>query len=123
MRKISPEIGSFSLISKEILDSLGNNATSRNIIMVCEEIFTNIVNYSGADEVYYSIRMTEDTYEVTYTDNGVPFDPVRSELPEKSFDELDTGGMGIMLSRLNSREMIYLRENDRNNLTLRFDVD
>ena len=42
---------------------------------------------------------------------------------DKEFEDLDTGGMGIMLSRLNSREMIYLRENDRNNLTLRFDVD
>ncbi len=122
MRKLSPEIGSFSLISKEILDSLGNSEATRNIIMVCEEMFTNIVNYSGADEVYYSITRTEDTYEVTFSDNGVPFDPVGSELPEKSFDELDTGGMGIMLARLNTREMIYLRENDRNNLTLRFDV-
>lgn len=120
MRKISPEIGSFSLISKEILDSLGNNATSRNIIMVCEEIFTNIVNYSGADEVFYSICRSGDIYSITFTDNGVPFDPSTSDIPDKPVDELDTGGMGIKLARMYSREMEYQRENDRNHLTLKF---
>ena len=59
--------------------------------------------------------------KVVFYDDGKPFDPTNYDI-EKPFEELDTGGMGIMLARLNTREMIYLRENDRNNLTLRFDV-
>ena len=41
-------------------------------------------------------------------------------IPDKPVDELDTGGMGIKLARMYSREMEYQRENDRNHLTLKF---
>ncbi|MBQ9442699.1 MAG: SpoIIE family protein phosphatase [Lachnospiraceae bacterium] len=119
---LSPEIASFSHIRNTVLGSLGNNKTSRNIILVCEEIFTNIISYSGADNLHYFIYRSGNTYAVTFSDNGIPFDPVNSPLPEKDFDELDTGGMGIKLARLKSREMTYHRENGRNHLTLKFDL-
>jgi|GEM_PF-5628477 len=35
---------------------------------------------------------------------------------------LDTGGMGIMLARNNSKEMIYSRVGGRNMLTLMFEI-
>jgi anti-sigma regulatory factor (Ser/Thr protein kinase) len=118
--RLSPELESFSQIREEIKGALGNSENTRNIIMVCEEIFTNIVSYSGADEVFYSICRSGDIYSITFTDNGVPFDPSTSDIPDKPVDELDTGGMGIKLARMYSREMEYHRENDRNHLTLKF---
>ena len=41
-------------------------------------------------------------------------------LDEKSFEELDTGGMGIKLARMNSDDMVYARRQNRNVLTLKF---
>ena len=120
MTELKPELESFSVIKNEILGALGNSDCTRTIIMVCEEIYANIVSYSGADEVSYSISRAGDTYAVTFLDNGIPFDPVNSELPDKEIDELDTGGMGIKLARLYSREMIYQRADDRNRLTMKF---
>lgn len=120
---LSPEIASFSHIKNTVLGSLGNNDTSRNIILVCEEIFTNIISYSGADNLYYFIYRSGNIYTVTFSDNGIPFDPVNSSLPDKDFEELDTGGMGIKLARLNSKEMIYHRENGRNHLALKFEIN
>ena len=120
MTELKPDLESFSVIKNEILGALGNSDCTRTIIMVCEEIYANIVSYSGADEVSYSISRAGDTYSVTFLDNGIPFDPVNSELPDKEIDELDTGGMGIKLARLYSREMIYQRADDRNRLTMKF---
>ena len=59
---------------------------------------------------------------MTFSDNGIPFDPVNADIRKKEFEELDTGGMGIMLARENSKEMIYNRIDDRNVLTLSFEV-
>ena len=40
----------------------------------------------------------------------------------EKFDEIDKGGLGLMIARKNSREMIYNRINDRNILKLKFEV-
>ncbi|MBQ4482572.1 MAG: hypothetical protein II966_04995 [Lachnospiraceae bacterium] len=57
------------------------------------------MNYSGADSVSFSCRRSTNQYLVTFSDNGIPFDPVQAKLKKKEFEELDTGGMGIMLAR------------------------
>ena len=49
-------------------------------------------------------------------------DPVTCDLKDKSFEELDTGGMGIKLARMNTKELAYNRIEDWNQLVLRFDL-
>ena len=52
----------------------------------------------------------------------MPFDPVSAKVQSKEFEDLDTGGMGIMLARMYSRDMNYNRIGDRNYLVLKFDI-
>ena len=111
---------SFMVIRRMILASLGESENSQYMILACEEIFSNIINYSGADEVYFCCDINTDNYSVTFFDNGVPFDPVKAVIPKKEFEELDKGGMGIKLARLFSSEMIYNRRNNQNILQLIF---
>ena len=120
---LNPDIASFRAVKQTMLSALGNNDHSREMILACEEIFANIVSYSGADKVSFSCRMDSYTYTVVFSDNGVPFDPVGGELKEKDFEELDTGGMGIMIARMNSREMSYVRNDGWNILTMNFDIE
>lgn len=120
--EITPDIASFQSVKRTIIDSLGDNERTRRIILACEEIFANIVSYSQADNVYFSCKRSRNIYSVTFSDNGIPFDPVNADIRKKEFEELDTGGMGIMLARENSKEMIYNRMDDRNVLTLSFEV-
>ena len=119
---LAPEIASFDKVKATMLNSLGDSDETRNKILACEEIFTNIVNYSGADDIRYVCRRRDDTYAVEFIDNGTPFNPVKAIIRDKDFLELDTGGMGIKLARMNSKDMIYSRENERNSLTLLFGV-
>ncbi|MCR5403610.1 MAG: SpoIIE family protein phosphatase [Butyrivibrio sp.] len=121
-KELSPDIASFKLVRKAILGSLGESEHTRKVILACEEIFANIVSYSGADNVYFTIKRSGDTYSVTYSDNGVPFDSVSAKIQSKEFEELDTGGMGIMLARMYSRDMNYNRIGDRNYLEMKFNI-
>ena len=120
--ELTLDIASFENVRREIINSLGKSDRTKGIILACEEIFINIVNYSQADNVYYSCNRSGDVYSVTFSDNGIPFDPVNARIRKKEFEELDTGGMGIVFASRNSKEMIYNRTDDRNVLTLRFEV-
>ncbi len=99
-----------------------SDADTKKIILACEEMFINIVSYSTADDVTFSCDRNGDELTVTFTDNGIPFDPVTAEICEKDFEELDSGGMGIKLARMNSKQMIYKRDGNRNVLTIIFEV-
>ena len=94
----------------------------KNIILACEEIFTNIVSYSGASEtVFYCGRDGEELY-AEFIDNGKPFDPVNTEIKEKDFEALDTGGMGISLVKKIASEIKYKRAGDFNCLKMVFSL-
>ena len=119
---LTPDMKAFTSIKDIILSSLENTERTRTMIMVCEEMFSNIVNYSKADQVSFSCENKEGLYSVTFTDNGIPFDPVHSSQKKRDFEDLDQGGMGIHLARMNTKEMIYSRNNDKNVLILVFET-
>ena len=121
-RKISTDISSFDTVKQAIISSLGDNDDSKRAILACEEIFSNIINYSGADDVDFSCRIMGNVFSVTFSDNGTPFDPAETEIRDRKFEDLDSGGMGIKLARMNSNEMVYIRLKNRNVITLKFDI-
>lgn len=59
---------------------------------------------------------------ITYTDNGSEYDPVSAEHDDPQFEKMDQGGMGVILARMRSKEMIYNRINGSNVLTMVFDT-
>ena len=119
---LKPEIASFEKVRIRMMYVLGNSEESRNMILACEEMFSNIVNYSGTDFIKVIFYRVYDVLSVELIDNGVAFDPINAVIRNKDFLELDTGGMGIKLARMYSREMIYNRTEGNNQLILKFDV-
>lgn len=89
------------------------------ITLACEEIFTNIVSYSGANEITFACKAEGDVLSVEFKDNGVEFDS-GSMIMNKSFEELDSGGMGLSLVRQIAESMHYLRKDKFNILRLTF---
>ena len=122
-RTLSPGFASFEIVKETIFQALGDSDHTKNIILACEEIFTNIVNYSGADQIIFRGKRSGDSYLVTYIDNGAAFDPVEVRSKKKAFEELAFGGMGIMIARKNSRDMTYSRIDGRNVLLMEFDAE
>ncbi len=117
-----PKLESFKDVKDILIYSFGNNERTRKWILACDEIYTNIVDYSGADSVSYRFERRENTCTVTFTDNGVYFDPKKTPVGTREFEELDKGGMGLLFAGKIAKEIVYNRADDMNVLTLRFAI-
>ena len=70
------------------------------ICVAVEEVFINIANYAYTPitgNVLIEMSCENDTAEITFTDNGVPYDPLAKEDPDISLpaEERPIGGLGM----------------------------
>jgi len=96
------------------------------IRVAIDEIVSNIARNAyapgtGTITVVFSFDETERMAELTFIDEGVPFDPLQREDPDITLSaaERPIGGLGIMLVRKTMDEMTYRREEGKNILCLR----
>ncbi len=79
--------------------------------LVMDELVVNIMDYGYDDS----------DHEIEITDEGRSFDPL-NDAPEPDLtspiEERRIGGLGVYLARTMMDELVYLREGDRNHLTL-----
>lgn len=118
--KLKPELSSLSELQKEALKNAGKSANSNKIMLVCEEVFVNIVSHSGASCTEVSFENRNDRLTVEFSDDGVPFDPLSSKPQNKEFEDFENGGMGIELVKQLAENVKYRHENNMNILTLEF---
>ena len=92
-----------------------------NIVIV--EIFGNICHYAYKDSVgAVTVRVesgnTPKAVFLTFTDNGIPYNPLDTEDPDitLSSEERKIGGLGIYLVKKNMDEMKYEYVNQQNRL-------
>ncbi len=95
------------------------------IDIAVEEIFVNIANYAYADnngEVSIStgISDTTRTLFITFTDSGMPYNPLQKPDPDVSLsaEEREVGGLGIFIVKKSMDDVVYERKNGQNLLTL-----
>ena len=120
---LRPDLNEQDRINDLLRHAAGGSRRLKKLILVCEELFTNIVSYSGADRIVFSCRVQDDTLNVEFIDNGKPFDPLTEAPAEKDFDELDMGGMGIALVKQIAYKVAYSRAGEYNSLGLRIIID
>ena len=96
------------------------------ICVAADEIVTNISMYAytpGSGELTVCFAFDEEhrTAEITFTDEGIPFDPLQKEDPDVtlSADKRQIGGLGIFLVKKTMDGMAYRREDGKNILTIR----
>ena len=101
----------------------GVPADCANIMMVAaDEIFANIVRYSGATDWTLAVERTRhpDGVRLVITDNGKPFDPLSHRDPDTTLcaDDREVGGLGILIVKKTMSPVTYRRNNGRNILTM-----
>lgn len=112
---------SFRAVREDIMETDGEKTAKMRACLAVEEAFTNIVSYSGASRIWYSVDKNDsDQLEVILADDGVPFDPFAEAPAHKEFEELDDGGMGIGLIKQIAKSAEYRRDGSDNVLTMRF---
>ena len=92
------------------------------IQVVADEIWSNIVRYSGASQASLALRREGDTLLLCFTDDGKPYDPTASPEPDTTLpaEEREIGGLGLHMVRKMTASMIYRYSGTQNSLTLGF---
>ena len=90
-----------------------------------EELFVNIANYayspeSGGATVRVEIKEHPLSVEITFIDNGVPYDPLAKPDPDVtlSAEERDIGGLGIYMVKKSMDNISYEYKEGRNILKI-----
>ena len=96
---------------------------SNQIQLACDELYSNIVNYSGASNAAVALCKQETGIAVTFEDNGIAYDPTAQKDPDVTVspEEREIGGLGIFLVKNFASFLGYRRENGKNLLTVTFE--
>ena len=97
----------------------------KQLMICCDEIFTNISIYAygentGKVTVQADYFPAEQELHIVFSDNGIAFDPLKSEAPDiqSSLAERKVGGLGLFMVKKMMDAVTYTRQNDCNILTL-----
>ena len=110
----------------EYLESLDcSMKVQMQIDVAVEEIYVNVASYAYAPKTG-SVTITLETEDtprsvtITFTDSGVPYDPLAKEDPDVtlSADERKIGGLGIYMVKKTMDSMTYEYKNKQNVLKM-----
>lgn len=117
--KLNCRLSELEKIREYIFKTDLEDKLKRKIFLACDEVFSNIVNYSGADLISVSYNKSDDRISIIFKDNGKKFDCLKA-MPKKDFDDLDKGGMGIIIVKRLCTDIVYNYINGENILELIF---
>ncbi len=111
---------------EEQLDALGCPAKTKiQINIAVEELFVNIAHYAyapavGTAEVLFSAKSDPPAAEITFIDEGKPYDPLAKPDPDVtlSSEKRQIGGLGIYMVKKSMDDVWYRYEDGRNILTI-----
>ena len=127
--ELKADIEELSRMKDFVVDAAGQAGLStkdtKRLRLAVEEAVTNVIMYAydGCQSRPLSIRTntTDDALLVTVTDEGRPFDPTKAPMADTTLppDKRPEGGLGILFIHQMSDGLDYRREDGRNILTIR----
>ena len=96
------------------------------IDVAVDELFANIAQYAYSPETGYAtvlVDVIKDplSVEITFIDNGIPYDPLAKSDPDTSLsvEDREIGGMGIFIVKKSMDLVNYEYKDGKNILTIR----
>lgn len=94
------------------------------IDIAIDEICSNIARYAypaGGGTMTVGIEWQKGAVCLTFTDSGIPYNPLEREDPDihLSAEERGTGGLGIYMVKKSMDEVLYAYRDGRNCLTIK----
>ncbi|MDO4176158.1 MAG: SpoIIE family protein phosphatase [Bacillota bacterium] len=98
--------------------------TASKVGIMVDEIFSNIVQYSGATIAKTKCLIEDDRLVLMIKDNGVEYNPLEREDPDTSLsvEEREIGGLGIYMVKNMANDVRYKREDGKNFLKIYMDM-
>ena len=90
------------------------------LMVAVDEIYSNIVRYSGASEAKIQLVKDGDSLRLVFCDNGKPYNPLDADEPDvtASAEDRAIGGLGIFMVRKMMDDVEYEYTGGMNKLTL-----
>lgn len=117
-------------VESSMRDAGASEAKIISVDVAIDEIFSNIIFYSGLkekDKAVIRVTIEEDdekSITLEFIDTGRPFNPL--ELPEpditKPAEEREIGGLGIFMVKKSMDHVSYRNEEGKNILTIRKNI-
>ena len=124
---LKPTLNSNSIIKNFIIakgEELGILKESLSkILIVSDEIYSNIVKYSKASSCRVSLEKEGSEVTLLLVENGDQFDPT-SFIDQRSVsspNHLEEGGLGLLITKTISKEFSYKYENELNVIKIVFE--
>jgi len=124
---VEASIGNVAAVTDFVNDQLESAGcpmkTQIQIDIAIDEIFSNIALYAYAPDTgdaCVEIDIKDNTAFITFSDSGVPYNPLLHEDPDTtlSADEREIGGLGILLVKKSMDDIYYAYEDCKNKLTI-----
>jgi len=101
------------------------DAARNTLLVVAEEILTNIVRYGYCDEysdtIEINVGQESTVVHMEFIDSGKPFNPLQEAgraITGQIVDNLEPGGIGVLLVRELTNYQEYTRKADRNHFRI-----
>ena len=99
--------------------------TGMQISIAVEELFVNVAHYAyspGTGDITIGVEIFDDPgmIEITFTDTGIPYDPLSKDDPDVTLSAEDRkiGGLGIYMVKKSMDLMEYERIDGKNIVTI-----
>jgi len=109
-------------------NGLIDEGASIKLILVVEEMFTNIVNYAYPEKNVHNIdviiELDNGIFSATLVDDGREFNPLNHTVQDLNapVEQRQIGGLGIHLMKNIMDEYFYKRENNKNILIIKKNI-
>ena len=105
-----------------------NDALTGKIEICLEEVYVNIASYAYGDKsgtARISAEKNDNEITLKFEDKGISYNPLQKEDPDitLSLEERPIGGLGIFMVKEMVKDIEYKREDEKNILILKFDID
>lgn len=93
---------------------------SNKVMLVLDEMYSNIVYYSKANNCQIELLNRENDIKITFEDDGIEYDPTKSLDPDITLEAKDRkiGGLGIFMVKKISESLEYSYINNKNTLKI-----
>ncbi len=131
--ELKNDLSELGRLSQEITEYCESSGHSQQILFALnlslEEVVANIMSYGYEDDhehiIVVRIVRIDGGLEIEVEDDGKAFNPLEQEPPDldASIEERPIGGLGIHLVRHYMDALEYRRENNRNILSMKKNID
>ena len=113
-------------LEEQLFDAGCSMKTAMQLQLAAEEIFVNIASYAygsgtGTARIQVEFEQAPRAVKVTFTDAGVPYDPLEKEDPDVTLSaaEREIGCLGIFITKKSVDDISYEYREGKYILTLK----